>query len=505
MRPLCAGALYWQLNDCWPVASWASIDSLGRWKATQYAARRFFAPAHLSVETAGLTPGLFVHNDHLAPWAGDVRWSLETFSGAVLAQGAHPLSITQTVSGATSANPVVVNVGIVPPAPTITSPAANAGLPNGNNVVMGTGVVGTTITVLDNGNPVGSGVVAANGTYNITVALFYGSHTLTTTATNAGGTSAPSAGVTVNVAPNAPTITSPVAATTDLVGPFTFAGSGVVGASLKIYDNGVLVTTIAIPANGNWSYDFPAASLGSHNLTATQTAGGLTSPASTAKTVIVHSDSDGDTIYDEIDNCIMLWNKDQVDRDADGVGDVCDKAPGQTDASNNTTSATDASLTTDPSADTNLLAANQNNLLNLPAGAWATRSTLTLVNIPANNSGNIEIWGKASPSVANWTKMTSYDAQLGPTHPATLAGGLAADVAVTTPRTSLANYANRYKQFQVRVKEADGSVTTIPHCASGTTVSAVDDRCVNSAIAYTLVDGTNVDAGIKLIFKMKAL
>ncbi len=98
--PRCAGALYWQLNDCWPVASWASIDSLGRWKATQYAARRFFAPAHLSVETAGLTPGLFVHNDHLAPWAGDVRWSLETFSGAVLAQGAQlvelgPLSVAR--------------------------------------------------------------------------------------------------------------------------------------------------------------------------------------------------------------------------------------------------------------------------------------------------------------------------------------------------------------------------------------------------------------------------
>lgn len=91
--PRCAGALYWQLNDCWPVASWASIDSLGRWKATQYAARRFFAPIHLSVEAGGLAPGLFVHNDHFTAWSGEVRWSLEIFGGAVLAHGALPITV----------------------------------------------------------------------------------------------------------------------------------------------------------------------------------------------------------------------------------------------------------------------------------------------------------------------------------------------------------------------------------------------------------------------------
>jgi beta-mannosidase len=43
------GSLYWQLDDCWPVASWSSIDYFGRWKALQYAARRFFAPVLVSV------------------------------------------------------------------------------------------------------------------------------------------------------------------------------------------------------------------------------------------------------------------------------------------------------------------------------------------------------------------------------------------------------------------------------------------------------------------------
>jgi beta-mannosidase len=49
-RGRCMGAVYWQLNDCWPVASWASIDYYGRWKALHYFAKRFFAPLMLSCE-----------------------------------------------------------------------------------------------------------------------------------------------------------------------------------------------------------------------------------------------------------------------------------------------------------------------------------------------------------------------------------------------------------------------------------------------------------------------
>ena len=46
----CMGAIYWQLNDCWPVASWASVDYEGRWKALHYYAKRFFAPVMVSCE-----------------------------------------------------------------------------------------------------------------------------------------------------------------------------------------------------------------------------------------------------------------------------------------------------------------------------------------------------------------------------------------------------------------------------------------------------------------------
>lgn len=49
-RGRCMGTVIWQLNDCWPVASWSSIDYFGRWKALHYYAKRFFAPLLLSCE-----------------------------------------------------------------------------------------------------------------------------------------------------------------------------------------------------------------------------------------------------------------------------------------------------------------------------------------------------------------------------------------------------------------------------------------------------------------------
>jgi beta-mannosidase len=80
-RPRCSGALYWQLNDCWPVTSWASIDYEGRWKALQYTARRFYAPLALSLEDEGSTIRVFVANDQPHPWHGTWRWTLETLEG----------------------------------------------------------------------------------------------------------------------------------------------------------------------------------------------------------------------------------------------------------------------------------------------------------------------------------------------------------------------------------------------------------------------------------------
>ena len=91
-RPRVMGALIWQLNDCWPVASWASLDYFGRWKALHYAARRFYAPVLLSILDQGTSMGIHVTSDVREPWQGRARWSLQTIEGEVLAQGEENVS-----------------------------------------------------------------------------------------------------------------------------------------------------------------------------------------------------------------------------------------------------------------------------------------------------------------------------------------------------------------------------------------------------------------------------
>ena len=88
-----SGTLYWQLNDCWPVASWSSLDYFGRWKALHYAARRFYAPLMLSIEDAPPQMDLHLTSDLTEPWSGIVRWSLETLEGEVLESGEETVSV----------------------------------------------------------------------------------------------------------------------------------------------------------------------------------------------------------------------------------------------------------------------------------------------------------------------------------------------------------------------------------------------------------------------------
>jgi len=88
-----SGTLYWQLNDCWPVVSWSSIDYYGRWKALHYAARRFYAPVLVSIDQENTQIGVHLTSDLPAGWQGDLEWSLETLDGNILDTGKATVSL----------------------------------------------------------------------------------------------------------------------------------------------------------------------------------------------------------------------------------------------------------------------------------------------------------------------------------------------------------------------------------------------------------------------------
>jgi beta-mannosidase len=86
-RARVGGTIIWQLNDCWPSISWASLDYYGRWKAMHYAAKRFYAPVLLSIEDTGERREIHVTSDLTQAWQGEIRWRLETPAGKVLEEG----------------------------------------------------------------------------------------------------------------------------------------------------------------------------------------------------------------------------------------------------------------------------------------------------------------------------------------------------------------------------------------------------------------------------------
>ncbi len=84
LRPYCMGSLYWQLNDCWPVASWSSIDYYGRWKALHYYARRFYAPLLVSPYQEDGKIRVAVVSDFPEARSAELVISLRDFHGKIL-------------------------------------------------------------------------------------------------------------------------------------------------------------------------------------------------------------------------------------------------------------------------------------------------------------------------------------------------------------------------------------------------------------------------------------
>lgn len=235
-----------------------------------------------------------------------------------LTEGPHTFAVSQTTGGFTSGLSPNYSITVditLPTQPTITTVtddvtpvtgdiASGQATNDPRPTLTGSGEAGSTITILDNGSPIGTAVVGAGGTWTFTptVDLGNGSHPITVTSTDAAGNvSVPSAGFSLNVdttAPLAPVISS---VTDDGATPGavvsgqptndntpTFSGTVEANTTLIISDNGTVVATIPVDATGNWTWTpNPALTEGSHPLTLTTTdAAGNVSPATTFNAVI---------------------------------------------------------------------------------------------------------------------------------------------------------------------------------------------------------------------------
>jgi len=94
--PQSMGCLFWQYNDCWPVASWASVDYYGRWKALHYAVRHFYAPLMVSGLEDDHTKNVavYVTSDLAEARPGTVSWRVTNLQGTLLTEGTLNIQIT---------------------------------------------------------------------------------------------------------------------------------------------------------------------------------------------------------------------------------------------------------------------------------------------------------------------------------------------------------------------------------------------------------------------------
>jgi beta-mannosidase len=91
--PRCAGTIVWQLNDCWPVTSWAAVDGDGRRKPLWYALKHVYADRLLTVQPRDGALAVVAVNDSDQPWTGSLAATRTTLDGSVLAKESLTLEV----------------------------------------------------------------------------------------------------------------------------------------------------------------------------------------------------------------------------------------------------------------------------------------------------------------------------------------------------------------------------------------------------------------------------
>lgn len=97
--PYCMGTLYWQLNDCWPVTSWSSVDYYNNWKALHYQVKRSFKDILISFDEQKDSLFVYVVSDRLKPMSGTLEITLNDFNGKILWKEELPVVIMANTSG----------------------------------------------------------------------------------------------------------------------------------------------------------------------------------------------------------------------------------------------------------------------------------------------------------------------------------------------------------------------------------------------------------------------
>ena len=96
--PYCMGSLYWQLNDCWPVASWSSTDYYLKWKALHYYAKKAFEPLLVSIKKNKKDTEIYVISDLQQSFHGKIEVEVMDFNGKLFYRKSLPVIVEPNVS-----------------------------------------------------------------------------------------------------------------------------------------------------------------------------------------------------------------------------------------------------------------------------------------------------------------------------------------------------------------------------------------------------------------------